>query len=292
MLENELERAEQKKAELEIQLTEKEHELQETKIQLEDNRNMMKRMESEMEKWPDTDFVQKQRNWKNNWQKKKKQLQEYKEKVKEMESLVEKTKDDVQRSRQASYDATDTGYFRAIQNDAERQTVKAKERLAFLEREVEKLKKDKQENVQIFEEILDEILPNIKDITEKTFTEAQEWIEAAATGKQREAWSIYFEPKIATEEKFKSLKEHCKKFCFVRNRKNHNISGLIQLKETLNIDKLIKLLRPNIYLNGRPKEDIEKWAMAAKFNEKDYFSINFTDETKKGGDKVACEIRK
>lgn len=49
MLENELEKAGEKKAEMEIQLTEKEHELQETKNRLEKNRDMMKRMEGEME---------------------------------------------------------------------------------------------------------------------------------------------------------------------------------------------------------------------------------------------------
>lgn len=80
-------------------------------------------------------------------------------------------KDDVQGSRQAFHDATDTGYFIAIQNEAERETLKAKEKLAFMETEVEKLKKYKKENVQIFGEILDKILPNIKDITEKTITE-------------------------------------------------------------------------------------------------------------------------
>lgn len=37
MLENELEKAEEKKAEMEIQLTEKEHELQETKDLLKEN---------------------------------------------------------------------------------------------------------------------------------------------------------------------------------------------------------------------------------------------------------------
>lgn len=59
MLENELEKAEQKKAELEVQLTEKEHELQETKDQLKANREIMKRMEYEIETWADIDYVQK-----------------------------------------------------------------------------------------------------------------------------------------------------------------------------------------------------------------------------------------
>lgn len=35
-------------------------------------------------------------------------------------------KKDLQSAHQAFYDATDTGYFRAIQNQAERETVKAK----------------------------------------------------------------------------------------------------------------------------------------------------------------------
>lgn len=59
MLENELEKAEQKKAELEVQLTEKEHELQETKDQLKANREIMKRMEYEIKTWADIDYVQK-----------------------------------------------------------------------------------------------------------------------------------------------------------------------------------------------------------------------------------------
>lgn len=71
-----------------------------------------------------------------------KELLEYNEKVENIELLVEKIKD-VQRSRQAFYDATDTGFFRATQNEAERQTLKAKEKLAFMERELENLKKDK-----------------------------------------------------------------------------------------------------------------------------------------------------
>lgn len=218
MLENELERAEEKKAEMEIQLTEKEHELQETKDLLKENQDMIKRMESEMEKWPDTDFVQKTKELEK--QLEEKELQEYNEKVKNIESLVEKIKD-VQRSRQAFYDATDTGFFRAIQNEAERQTLKAKEKLAIMERELENLKKDKRENVQIFEDIMDEILPNIKDITEKTFTEQQEWLEAAATGKQREAWSIYVEPKIATEEKSQgTLHRTLQTVLFRKKRKN------------------------------------------------------------------------
>lgn len=138
-----------------------------------------------------------------------------------MESLVEKMKEDVHRSRQAFYDATDTRFFRAMQNEAERQTLKAKEKLAIMERELENLKKDKRENVQIFEDIMDEILPNIKDITEKTFTEQQEWLEAAATGKQREAWSIYVEPKIPTEKKSQgTLHRTLQKVLFPKKRKH------------------------------------------------------------------------
>lgn len=144
-------------------------------------------------------------------------------------------KKDLKSTHQAFYDATDTGYFRTIQNEAERETLKAEDKLAFNEIEVEKLKKDKKENIQIFREILDEIRPHIKDITEKTISEQQEWFEAAATGKQRKAWGIYIEPKIATEEKFKRLKEliteHCKNFCFVRNGRTHNINGEIQPKK-------------------------------------------------------------
>lgn len=149
-----------------------------------------------------------------------KELLEYNEKVEDIELLVAKIKD-VQRSRQAFYDATDTGFFRATQNEAERQTLKAKEKLAIMERELENLKKDKRENVQIFEDIMDEIQPNIKDITEKTFTEQQERLEAAATGKQREAWSIYVEPKIATEEKSQgTLHRTLQKVLFHKKRKN------------------------------------------------------------------------
>lgn len=48
MLENDLERAKEKKADMEIQLTEKDHELQETKDLLKENQDMIKRMESEM----------------------------------------------------------------------------------------------------------------------------------------------------------------------------------------------------------------------------------------------------
>uniref|UniRef100_K1PSS7 Uncharacterized protein n=1 Tax=Magallana gigas TaxID=29159 RepID=K1PSS7_MAGGI len=93
-------------------------------------------------------------------------------------------------------------------------------------------------------------------------------MQATAKGKQREAWSIYVEPKIATEEKFKTLKElfteHCKTFCFVRNGRTHNISREIQLKKPLNIQQLNKLLVPNIYLNGGPKKEAtEKWSMTA-----------------------------
>uniref|UniRef100_K1S3C7 Uncharacterized protein n=1 Tax=Magallana gigas TaxID=29159 RepID=K1S3C7_MAGGI len=206
-------------------------------------------------------------------------------------------KEEVQRST-PFYEASEAGTFiRDIQKKAEELIKKAKEKLALMETEVDTLKKDNKENVKIFGEILDQILPHIKNMTEKTFNEAEEWMEAAATGKQRESWSIYVEPKIGTEEKFKSLKElfteHCKKFYFVRNGRTHNISGEIQLKKPLSIKELNKLLGPNIYLNGGPKEPAtEKWSMAAKFNEQDYFSIFFTDQTPKGGDKVECEIRK
>lgn len=226
---------------------------------------------------------------------KEKELQEYKEHVKEMENINQKMKDEVQKATPL-YDTSEAATFiREIQRKADEQIQKAKEKLALMEREVDALKMDNKENVKIFAEILDQILPHIKDMTE-TFNEADEWVKAAATGEAREAWSIYVEPKIATEEKFKSLKElfteHCKKFCFVRNGRTHNISGEIQLKKPLNIKELNKLLGPNIYLNGGPKEQAtEKWSMAAKFNDNDYFSIFFTDQTLKGGD-TTCEIRK
>ena len=338
IIENELERAEMKKAELEEKLTEKENELQELKDNLQENREIMKRMECEMETWIDFDYVQKSKELEKKlaekekelqqkddyitrmeanlftymdsnakqfqdketvldkkMTEKEKELQEYKEHVKEMENINQKMKDEVQAT--PLYDTSEAATFiREIQRKADEQIQKAKEKLALMEAEVDALKLDNKENVKIFAEILDQILPHIKDMTE-TFNEADEWVKAAATGEAREAWSIYVEPKIATEEKFKSLKElfteHCKKFCFVRNGRTHNISGEIQLKKPLNIKELNKLLGPNIYLNGGPKEQAtEKWSMAAKFNENDYFSIYFTDQTLKGVDKIECDIRK
>ncbi|XP_052694374.1 golgin subfamily A member 6-like protein 25 [Crassostrea angulata] len=384
ILENEIERTDMKNTALEEKLTEKENELQELKDNLQENREIMKRMECEMETWLDIDYVQKSKELekklaekekelqelKYNLQEnreimkrmeieiespyidyvkksmemekklaekekelqqkddmitrmeanlftymdsnakkfqdkekdldkkmteKEKELQEYKQHVKEMENINQKMKDEVLKVTPL-YDTSEAATFiREIQQKVDQQIQKAKEKLALMEAEVDALKTDNKENVKIFAEILDQILPHIKDMTE-TFNEAEEWVKAAATGEQREAWSIYVEPKIATEEKFKSLKElfteHCHKFCFVRNGKTHNISGEIQLKKPLNIKELNKLLGPNIYLNGRPKEQAtEKWSMAAKFNENDYFSIFFTDQTLKGGD-TTCEISK
>lgn len=50
----------------------------------------------------------------------------------------------------------------------------------------------------------------------------------------------------------------------------------------MNIKALTELLGPNIYINGGPKElATENWFMAAKFNEKDFFNIFFTDETER-----------
>lgn len=50
----------------------------------------------------------------------------------------------------------------------------------------------------------------------------------------------------------------------------------------MNIKALTELLGPNIYINGGPKElATENWSMAAKFNEKDFFNIFFTDETER-----------
>lgn len=127
----------------------------------------------------------------------------------------------------------------------------------------------------------------LKEITEKNPKLA--WLESE---KARESWSIYIEPNEATDARFRSLKElfteHCHKFCFVKNGRTNNISGEIQLKKPLNFDELRNLIGPNIYINGGPKEEAtEKWSMAAKFNEQDYFSIFYTDETKKN-----CEIQK
>lgn len=114
------------------------------------------------------------------------------------------------------------------------------------------------------------------------------WVEADKT---REPWCIYKEPNEATDATFRSLKElyteHCKKFCFVKNGKT-NISGEIQLKKVLNSDELRDLLGPNIYFKGGPKEEAtEKWSMAVKFKQQDYFSFFFTDETQNN-----CEIQK
>lgn len=114
---------------------------------------------------------------------------------------------------------------------------------------------------------------------------------------KKEAWNIYVEPKIATEEKFKSLKEifieYLQKYLLRRKWKNQQHQRGNSTKKTHNIDQLNELLGPSIYLNGGRKEQgTEKWSMAAKFNEKDYFTIFFTDETKKGGDKVECRILK
>lgn len=50
----------------------------------------------------------------------------------------------------------------------------------------------------------------------------------------------------------------------------------------MNIKALTELLGPNIYINGGPKElATENWSMTAKFNEKDFFNIFFTDETER-----------
>lgn len=129
--------------------------------------------------------------------------------------------------------------------------------------------------------------PSLQDFTEKNPCAA--WMES---DKKRESWSIYIEPNEATDAKFCELKEllteHCKKFCLVRNGKTKNMSGEIQLKKALKYDELSDLLGPNIYVNGGPKEEAtEKWSMAAKFNEKDYFSIFFTKEPKKN-----CQFQK
>ncbi|XP_065943123.1 uncharacterized protein PF3D7_1120000-like [Magallana gigas] len=259
---------------------------------------MINRMEADLFTWMDSDakrIQDKEKVLDKKMTEKEKELQEYKKHVKEMENISQKMKEEVQKST-PFYNASEAGTFiREIQQKADEQIQKAKEKLALMEAEVDALKKDNKENVKIFGEILDQILPHIKDMTE-TFNEAEEWVKAAATGQEREAWSIYVEPKIATEETFKSLKElfteHCKKFCFVRNGRTHKISGEIQLKKPLNIKELNKLLGPNIYLNGGPKEQAtEKWSMAAKFNENDYFSIFFTDQTLKGGE-TTCEISK
>ncbi|XP_052704725.1 golgin subfamily A member 6-like protein 2 [Crassostrea angulata] len=281
----------QKSKELEKKLAEKEKELQQKD-------DMITRMEANLFTYMDSNakkFQDKETVLDKKMTEKEKELQEYKEHVKEMENINQKMKDEVQAT--PLYDTSEaTTFIREIQRKADEQIQKAKEKLALMEAEVDALKMDNKENVKIFAEILDQILPHIKDMTE-TFNEADEWVKAAATGEAREAWSIYVEPKIATEEKFKSLKElfteHCKKFCFVRNGRTHNISGEIQLKKPLNIKELNKLLGPNIYLNGGPKEQAtEKWSMAAKFNENDYFSIYFTDQTLKGVDKIECDIRK
>ncbi|XP_065942823.1 uncharacterized protein PF3D7_1120000-like [Magallana gigas] len=283
----------------EIDKLEEEKKLAEKEKELQQKNDMITRMEADLFTWMDSDakrIQDKEKVLDKKMTEKEKELQEYKQHVKEMENINQKMKEEVQKATPL-YDTTEAATFiREIQQKADEQIQKAKEKLALMEAEVDALKMDNKENVKIFAEILDQILPHIKDMTE-TFNEAEEWVKAAATGEPREAWSIYVEPKIATEEKFKSLKElfteHCKKFCFVRNGRTHNISGEIQLKKTLNIKELNKLLGPNIYLNGGPKEQAtEKWSMAAKFNENDYFSIYFTDQTLKGVDKIECDIRK
>lgn len=84
-----------------------------------------------------------------------------------MELIGQKMKEEVQRSNQAFYEASDAGTFiRDIQNKADQQILKAKEKLALMETDVENLKKDNKENVQIFGETLDQILPHIKNMTE------------------------------------------------------------------------------------------------------------------------------
>lgn len=171
-----------------------------------------------------------------------------------------------------------------INNTCKDELKEAKEKISLLENELRNLKQDDKENTNIFGEILGEVL---KDFSEKNPSAA--WMEPELS---RESWSIYIEPNDATDARFRSLKElfteHCHKFCFVKNGKTNNISGEIQLKKPLNFDQLRDLLGPNIYLNGGPKEEAtEKWSMAAKFNEKDYFSIYFTDEAQKN-----CEIQK
>nr|XP_034322431.1 protein RESTRICTED TEV MOVEMENT 2-like [Crassostrea gigas] len=176
----------QKSKDLEKKLAEKEKELQQKK-------DMIKRMEADMYTWMDSDakkLQEKEKSLEKPLAEKEKELQEYKEHVKEMEIIGPKMKEEVQRST-PFYEASEAGTFiRDIQKKAEEQIQKAKEKLALMETEVDTLKKDNKENVKIFGEILDQILPHIKNMTEKTFNEAEEWMEAAATGKQRESWSI------------------------------------------------------------------------------------------------------
>ncbi|XP_065936128.1 tropomyosin-like [Magallana gigas] len=205
------------------------------------------------------------------------ELQEVKDKMEQMETELETIEDreeELENQLIEKENEQQNLEKRALEDDLK----EAKEKISLMENELKNLKQDGKENTNIFGEILGEVL---KDFSEKNPCAA--WMESDKT---RESWSIYIEPNEATDARFRSLKElfteHCKKFCFVKNGKTNNISGEIQLKKALNFDELRDLLGPNIYLNGGPKEEAtEKWSMAAKFNEKDYFSIFFTDEAQK-----------
>ncbi|XP_052696072.1 glutamate-rich protein 6B-like [Crassostrea angulata] len=109
-----------------------------------------------------------------------------------------------------------------------------------------------------------------------------DWMKSDAS---RATWSFYIKPEQAKNDKFKAMRlllsEYCHKFCLVENGVTHNINGEFQLKKPMNIKGLTDLLGPNIYINGGPKElGTENWSMAAEFDQKDYFNISFTDETK------------
>lgn len=135
-----------------------------------------------------------------------------------------------------------------------------------------------------------EFLSNIKldpaeyivPLFEKPPGNRMDWMKSDAS---RATWSFYIKPEQAKNDKFKAMRlllsEYCHKFCLVENGVTHNINGEFQLKKPMNIKGLTDLLGPNIYINGGPKElGTENWSMAAKFDQKDYFNISFTDETK------------
>lgn len=126
------------------QVTEKEHKLQETKDLLHEIR---------MNTYTDIDFIEKTKELEKQLEEKETELQQYKEKV---------GRNGVREEIMTRVRRRNTRYFDIIQRKAEKEAEKAKEKLAFKETDVEKLKRDKKEILNIFEEIIDEILPHFK----------------------------------------------------------------------------------------------------------------------------------
>lgn len=202
----------------------------------------------------------------------KKELEDTKEKLTKLSEFKEQGKMILERYKKELEDISKE------LEDIKEEIQKAKE---------EEEKKEEKENLK---SKMEEFLSNIKldpaeyivPLFEKPPGTRMDWMKSDAS---RATWSFYIKPEQAKNDKFKAMRlllsEYCHKFCLVENGVTHNINGEFQLKKPMNIKGLTDLLGPNIYINGGPKElTTENWSMAAKFDQKDYFNISFTDETK------------